>query len=143
MLVTCLKCGWIECGDQVVCIHCSNGFAVSRGHITSIGGLRIASGDGRYGWLLPDAHAVTLGRCDPHGQFEVDVDLSIAGAYDCGVGRVHARLFVQDGRAWLADLHSSNGSRIGRHEVHPDAPMPLYFGSVFQLGHMSLVFDVA
>lgn len=143
MLVTCLECGWIDSGNQVVCVHCGNGFAVTRRHITTIGGLRITSADGRYAWLLPISETVTLGRCDPYKQFAVDVDLSIAGAYECGVGRMHARLFVHDGQIWLEDLHSSNGSRIGSNVIWPEVPMPIQFGSVFQLGHMSLVFDVA
>ena len=143
MLVNCLACGWIEAGNQVVCVYCGNGFAVTRNHISTIGGLRVASADGRYGWLLPESREVTLGRIDPYNQFGVDVDLSIAGAYKYGVGRIHARLFVQGGCAWLEDLHSSNGSRVNGAWIQPDAPMPLYFGSVFNLGNMSLVFDVA
>lgn len=143
MLVTCLACGWIEVGPHVMCIHCSNGFAVTRTHLTSIGGLRLSSADGRYGWLLPQVSAVTLGRTDPYKQFVADVDLSIAGALDYGVGRVHARMFVRDGMAWLEDLQSSNGSRIAGHVVWPEEPRRLHFGSIFYLGRMSLLFDVA
>lgn len=143
MLVTCLACGWIDAGPQIVCVHCGNGFAVTRNHLATIGGLRLASADGRYAWLLPEVREVTLGRVDPYKQFTVDVDLSIAGAHDYGVGRMHARLFAYDGRAWLEDLQSSNGSRIDGAWVDPAEPMPLYFGSTFYLGHMSLVFDVA
>lgn len=143
MLVTCLECGWIEAGDRVVCPHCGNGHAVHRRDITSVGGLRLTSADGRYAWLLPPTGDVTLGRSDPHGQFAVDVDLTIAGAHSQGVGRRHARLFVKEGRVWLADLESSNGSRIGGQIVWPDEPMPLYFGNTFYLGRMPLIFDVA
>lgn len=143
MLITCLACGWIDVGQQIVCIHCGNGFGVMRNCLTTIGGLRLASADGCYAWLLPEAHAVTIGRFDPHRQFSVDVDLSIAGALEYGVGRTHARLFVGDGRVWLEDLQSSNGSRINGRWVDPTEPMPLYFGSMFYLGQMSLVFDVA
>jgi len=145
MLISCLACGWLETGTHIACVHCNNGFAVTRHHITTIGGLRLSSADGRYAWLLPQVDRLTLGRSDPHGQFSVDVDLSIAGAYDCGVGRAHARLFVYDGRVWLEDLQSSNGSRIGGDLVlvWPDQPVPLYFGSLFHLGRMSLIFDVA
>lgn len=143
MLVLCLACGWVEVGLHVACIHCGNGFSVTRSHLTTIGGLRVSSADGRYAWLLPEASEVTLGRIDPYKQFSVDVDLSIAGAHDQGVGRMHARVFVRDGRVWLEDLQSSNGSRIDGAWVHPNEPMPLYFGSMFCLGQMSLVFDVA
>jgi hypothetical protein len=143
MLVTCLECGWIEAGNQVMCIHCGNGLSVARRDITSIGGLRISSADGRYAWLLPKATDITLGRYDPHGQFAAGVDLSIADAHVHGVGRMHARLFVKEGRIWLEDLQSSNGSRIGGQVVWPEEPLPLYFGGVFHLGRMSLIFDVA
>lgn len=143
MLVTCLECGWIEAGNQIMCAHCGNGLAVTRHNLTTIGGLRLSSADERYAWLLPNADDITLGRHDPHGQFTVGVDLSIAGAHMHGVGRVHARLFVKDGCIWLEDLQSSNGSRIGGHVAWPNEPTPLHFGSIFQLGRMSLVFDVA
>lgn len=143
MLVTCLECGWIEAGNQIVCVHCGNGFAVVRRDFTTIGGLRVSSADGRYAWLLPKQDDITLGRHDPHGQFAVGLDLSIAGAYTYGVGRTHARLFVKDGCVWLQDLQSSNGSRIGGQVVWPENPVPLYLGSIFHLGRMSLVFDIA
>lgn len=143
MLVTCLECGWIEAGNHIMCIHCGNGLTVTRRDITTIGGLRLSSADGRYAWLLPHADGITIGRQDPHGQFSVGVDLSIAGAYAQGVGRTHARLFVRDGRVWLEDLQSSNGSRIGGQVVWPEEPQPLCFGSIVHLGRMSLIFDVA
>jgi len=143
MLVTCLECGWIEAGNQIMCTHCGNGLTVTRHDITTVGGLRLSSADGRYAWLLPQTSDITLGRHDPHGQFNPDVDLSIAGAHAQGVGRVHARLFVKEGRIWIEDLQSSNGSRIGGQVVWPEEPQPLYFGSIVHLGRMSLIFDVA
>ncbi len=77
---------------------------------------------------LPDPGQVRVGRAE-------DADLQLA---DGKVSRHHARLTLEDGRAWLSDLGSQNGTRVNGEPV--GTAHPLLSGDVISLSDTTLVF---
>lgn len=77
------------------------------------------------------------------GRFELekaltDVDLIPYGAIDRGVSRIHARLHLEEGRLYVTDLNSSNGTYIGMNKLIPNNPVPLRKGDELRLGRLSI-----
>ena len=51
-----------------------------------------------------------------------------------GVSRRHARLYWENGRLYLMDLSSTNGTKVNGQRIPPWHPVPLHDGDVVQLG---------
>jgi pSer/pThr/pTyr-binding forkhead associated (FHA) protein len=90
---------------------------------------------------LPNAVQAAIGRADPVSGFFPEVDLTPHGALDNGVGRKHARLFVQSGQILLEDLDSTNGTKINGQKLAPRQPQTLRDGDQVALGSMVLRFS--
>ena len=79
--------------------------------------------------------------------YEVDGELTIGRAGGCGIplpddtysSNLHARVFEQDGHAWVEDLGSTNGTFVGRARLAE--PHRLGKGERVQVG--STVFEVS
>ena len=63
-----------------------------------------------------------------------DLSLCISGPGSEVVSTTHARLVVQEGKWWLEDLGSRNGTYLDEAKVPPDSPRFLAVGSVIRLG---------
>ncbi|HEX9854078.1 MAG TPA: DUF3662 and FHA domain-containing protein [Acidimicrobiia bacterium] len=88
--------------------------------------------DPRIGALLPVApNRALVGRAE---ECDVVVD-------DSAVSRHHAVLFREGGKAWLADLGSSNGSTLNGLAV-PDAAVMLHAGDAVTFGPATFSFRV-
>lgn len=87
---------------------------------------------------LPAAGQVIIGRADPVSQFRPDLDLTAFGALEQGVGRRHARLFVQDGQIQIEDMESTNGTLVNGQRLTARRPQPLRDGDQIQLGRLAL-----
>jgi pSer/pThr/pTyr-binding forkhead associated (FHA) protein len=89
--------------------------------------LMIMSGpdDGTILWLTEPKHgdAYILGRRE---------DCDVILLYDSQVSRQHTRLFMKDGRWYLQDLDSRNGTYIGKQKI--DSITPLEPGQMFRMG---------
>jgi predicted component of type VI protein secretion system len=66
-------------------------------------------------------------------------ELTVGRAGGCGVAledttvsQLHARIFQRDGRIWVEDLGSTNGTFVNRKKV--SAPVPLRRGDRLQVG---------
>jgi pSer/pThr/pTyr-binding forkhead associated (FHA) protein len=90
---------------------------------------------------LPAATQAIIGRSDPVSKFYPDVDLNPHGALDQGVGRRHARLFVQGGQVMIEDLDSVNGTLVNGQRALPYQPRALSDGDQITLGRMLLRFQ--
>jgi pSer/pThr/pTyr-binding forkhead associated (FHA) protein len=78
--------------------------------------------------------------------FDLADELTVGRAPGCGVAlddttvsQLHARLFRRDGRLWVEDLGSTNGTFVNRKKV--SAPVSLRRGDRVQVG--STVMEVA
>jgi len=81
-----------------------------------------------------------LGRWDAeHGIFpEIDLDEDDPEAK---VSRRHARIFYREGRFWIEDLGSLNGTFVNRGpRLHPHQPVPLRHGDEIIVGKTFLRF---
>ncbi|NWG20466.1 MAG: FHA domain-containing protein [Chloroflexi bacterium] len=90
---------------------------------------------------LPATAQAVIGRGDPVSKYFPDIDLSAHGALDQGVGRRHARIFVQGGQILLEDLDSTNGTLVNGQKVAPRQARALADGDQITLGRMLLRFQ--
>jgi len=84
--------------------------------------------DGR-AWRLPNLPA-KIGRAPEN---------EVVLAYDSRVSRRHAELILIQGRVFLRDLGSRNGTFVGAKRIH--APTPLDDGALFRVGNTWLRFS--
>lgn len=77
---------------------------------------------------------ITLGREDAASGIFPDVDLELHGGHEAGVGRKHARLVIIEGRLYLVDLNSVNGTFVNRKKIAAGTPQPLNNGDEIRLG---------
>jgi pSer/pThr/pTyr-binding forkhead associated (FHA) protein len=87
---------------------------------------------------LPAAAQAVVGRADPVSNFAPDLDLTPHGAIESGVGRRHARLFVQGGQILIEDLDSTNGTFRNGVRLAPRQPTPVANGDELRLGSLTL-----
>lgn len=87
---------------------------------------------------LPAAPQALVGRADAVSNFFPDVDLTDYNGLNLGVGRRHARLFVQAGQIMVEDLDSTNGTFLNAARLSPRQPAPLKQGDELRLGNLRL-----
>ncbi|EFO80951.1 forkhead-associated protein [Oscillochloris trichoides DG-6] len=83
---------------------------------------------------LPASGQAVIGRADPVSNVFPDIDLSDQGALERGVGRRHARIFLQSGLVLIEDLNSTNGTFLNTTRVQPGHPQTLRSGDEVRLG---------
>jgi hypothetical protein len=88
--------------------------------------------------LFPAAAEAVVGRADPVSKFTPTIDLGPYGALEHGVGRRHARIFVQNGQVYIEDLNSTNGSFVNNARLTPNQAQSLRNGDEVRLGTMIL-----
>jgi len=66
----------------------------------------------------------------------LDSDVTIA---DERASRIHAKLVVDEGRVWVVDLGSSNGTRLGAQRLTPRAPARLDADDMLVIGATAVV----
>ncbi len=92
--------------------------------------------------LPPGKSEYIVGREDPVSNIFPDVDMTLHGGDESGVGRRHARLFQQGGQWYLEDLNSTNGTWVNNQKLQPAAPMPLQNGAELRFGRAKVTFYV-
>jgi pSer/pThr/pTyr-binding forkhead associated (FHA) protein len=84
---------------------------------------------------LRESGSLILGRAELKAKgFQPDLDLSPYGAVVKGVSRVHARLFMDKGELYVADLYSTNGTYVSGSRIESNAPERLFNGDEVLLG---------
>jgi hypothetical protein len=104
----------------------------------SLAGVSLAIQPGGAALALPASGEAVIGRADPVSNVFPDIDLSSHGALDHGVGRRHARIFLQGGQVLVEDLDSTNGSFLNAARLAPRQPQPLRAGDELRLGRLAL-----
>lgn len=86
-----------------------------------------------------EGQVALLGRADFRaGGFQPDVDLTAYGAQERGVSRAHARLHVEEGKLYVTDLYSANGTRIRGERLEPEQPHLLNHDDEFLVGALPI-----
>ncbi|MBX0326388.1 zinc ribbon domain-containing protein [Oscillochloris sp. ZM17-4] len=94
----------------------------------SLAGVRLAIQPAGANLPLPAAGQAVIGRADPVSNVFPDIDLTDHGALERGVGRRHARIFLQGGQVLVEDLDSTNGTFLNAARVAPRQPQSLRAG---------------
>jgi hypothetical protein len=103
----------------------------------SLHGVRLAIQPAGAALPLPSSGAAVIGRADPVSNVFPDVDLGPHGALEHGVGRRHARVFLQGGQVLVEDLDSTNGTFLNAARLAPRQPQPLRAGDELRLGNLA------
>ena len=88
--------------------------------------------------IPPNASEAFVGRSDPVSGIFPEIDLDPHGGHDSGVGRKHARLFMQGGQLMLEDLKSVNGTMLNKKKVFPGQPQPVSNGDELRFGKIAM-----
>jgi pSer/pThr/pTyr-binding forkhead associated (FHA) protein len=87
---------------------------------------------------LHDEASFLLGRFSSSKQRTNHIDLTSFGAADKGVSRIHAQLHMDDGKLFIADMDSTNGTFVDGIRLEPHYPVQLRQGSEVVLGKLHL-----
>lgn len=82
---------------------------------------------------------LVLGRLDPDGEHDPDLDLTSHMASEHGVSRQHAILIPAPEALYLADLESSNGTWVNGKYLDPGVRYVLSAGDQIELGLLRLI----
>lgn len=89
---------------------------------------------------LPDEGQVDLGREDPVSGIYPDINLEAFGGDKFGISRLHARITLEEGLAFIEDLGSLNATFVNRRLIKPHARRQIYDGDEIQLAGLTLTF---
>lgn len=84
-----------------------------------------------------DGQPLVIGRAS--SSHTVDMDLNALDP-DAFVSRRHAQITYAEGRYWVSDLGSSNGTFLNGHRLEPNRPVALSHGDRLRLGRVELAF---
>jgi hypothetical protein len=90
--------------------------------------------------LDPNKPDYTIGCRDSDLQGAPDIDLVPFGGNGQGVSRRHATISYTDGRWFITDLGSTNGTFLNEKTIVPNAPTALYDKTKIRLGNVMLFF---
>jgi hypothetical protein len=79
-----------------------------------------------------------LGRFEIGTAGEDEIDLTPYGAMDRGVSRVHSQLHLEEGKVYITDLGSTNGTYISGTRLEPNTPTVLRKGDELLLGRLAV-----
>ncbi|MCL4254089.1 MAG: FHA domain-containing protein [Anaerolineae bacterium] len=88
--------------------------------------------------VIPKSGNITLGRSDPRTRTRVDLDLTPYGALDRGVSREHVRMHIEDGKLYVTDLGSTNGTFLANVRLEANTPTALRKGDELLLGRLPI-----
>jgi len=71
-----------------------------------------------------------------------DIDLSLYQAYEQGVSRRHAAIFIGNDLATLTDLGSTNGTRLNGEVIPPFSPYLVHHGDIITLGKFKIQLNI-
>lgn len=85
---------------------------------------------------MPEQRVLLVGRYCPINP--IHVDLSHHNAYALGVSRQHLSIEQSQGRYYITDLNSVNGTWLNGHPLKPHTPYEMQHGDELQLGLLCL-----
>lgn len=88
--------------------------------------------------VIDESMEYILGRFENGARNPGEIDLTPYGAMDRGVSRHHLRIHFHDGRLYVTDMASTNGTFIGKVRLEPNTPMVLRKGDELTLGRLPI-----
>ena len=85
---------------------------------------------------------ITLGRRDPKQDITPTIDLTEERGAQLGVSRLHAEVIFQNGRYFVKDLGSSNGSWVNNTKLVAYQPQALNTGDQIRLGQLNILVHI-
>lgn len=93
--------------------------------------------------IPPNKTEAFVGREDPVSGIFPEIDLDPHGGHDSGVGRKHARLFLQGNQLMLEDLDSVNGTFLNKQKLAPRQPQPVNNGAELRFGKIVTIYHAS
>lgn len=86
---------------------------------------------------------ITIGRRDPKRRVNPTLDLTEDNGAKLGVSRMHAEINYVNGRYYVRDLDSANGTWVNEAKLAPQQPFPIDSGDQIRLGQIAIVVHIA
>ncbi|MDQ7027567.1 MAG: FHA domain-containing protein [Anaerolineae bacterium] len=89
--------------------------------------------------IITDKNIITMGRNDPVSGINPTLDLTEFHGAELGVSRFHAEISITDGRYYIKDMGSTNGTYVNGKKVPPYKLTHIRNADQIRLGHLSIV----
>lgn len=93
--------------------------------------------------VSPVQEELLVGRRDDSRGITPDIDLGAEGGYDAGVSRRHAIIIWSDGRYYVEDLGSANGTFVNDERVEAQRRVSLHNGDELRFGMLELRVEIS
>jgi uncharacterized OB-fold protein len=107
---------------------------------TQVTGKLVVQSSGASIPISPGRSEVFIGREDPVSGIFPEIDLDPYGGHDGGVGRRHAKLFLQGAQLVIEDLDSVNGTFVNKQKLVPGKPHPVTNGAELRFGKVVTIY---
>jgi serine/threonine-protein kinase len=87
---------------------------------------------------LERGNEYTIGRRYQNQPVIPDIDLTPFKAYEWGISRLHAKIYIGEDDVRVTDLGSSNGTWVNGEKLPPNVPHSLKHGEIFFLGKLRI-----
>ena len=89
--------------------------------------------------VITDKNIITMGRNDPVSGINPTLDLTQYHGAELGVSRFHAEISINEGRYYIKDMGSTNGTYVNGTKISPYKLTQIHHNDQIRLGHLSIV----
>lgn len=93
--------------------------------------------------IVNGAKTITIGRRDPKRRINPTIDLTEDHGAKLGVSRMHAEMNFVNGKYYLKDTGSSNGTWVNDTKLQPYQPHPVLTGDQIRIGQVAIVLHLS
>lgn len=89
--------------------------------------------------IVSGAKTITIGRRDPKRRINPTIDLTEDHGAKLGVSRMHSEMNFVNGKYYVKDTGSSNGTWVNDTRLQPYQPHPVMTGDQVRIGQLAIV----
>lgn len=89
--------------------------------------------------IVNGSKTITIGRRDPKRRINPTIDLTEDHGAKLGVSRLHAEMNFVNGKYYVKDTGSSNGTWVNDTKLQPYQPHPVMTGDQVRIGQLAIV----
>ena len=93
--------------------------------------------------IVNGAKTITIGRRDPKRRINPTIDLTEDHGAKLGVSRMHAEMNFVNGKYYIKDTGSSNGTWVNDTKLQPYQPHPVLTGDQIRIGQVAIVLHLS